>query len=125
MSAPGTALGILIASWGSKLLGARVFCISCSWMTGAQYLNTPFDWRFLGFTAAIAILSALLFGLTPALQASRLSPYLAMKIGSTRLARRRNSSQNLLIIAQVALSMTVLVGAGLLVRTIQKLMAQD
>jgi len=93
--------------------------------TDAQYLFLPFDLRFLGFTAMTGILSALLFGLAPALRASHLSPYLAMKIGPSGLTRRRQFSRSLLMIAQVALSMTVLVGAGLLVRTIQGLMAQD
>ena len=126
LSAVGTALGIVIAYWGSKLLIPAI-CTSIGGPVGtdAQFLFMPFDLRFLGFTAMIAILSALLFGLTPALRASHLAPYLAMKIGPTGLTRRRNSSQSLLIIGQVALSMTVLVGAGLLVRTIQRLMAQD
>ncbi len=126
LSAVGAALGTVIARWGSKLL---IPAISTS-MGGAvgmdgQYLYLPFDVRFLGFTAITTILSALLFGLAPALRASHLTPYLAMKIGPTGAASRRDSSRSWLIIAQVALSMTVLVGAGLLVRTIQRLMAQD
>jgi putative ABC transport system permease protein len=126
LSALGAAIGIVIARWGGKLLMTAI-CTSIGGPVGtdAQYLFLPFDLRFLGFTAVAAILSALLFGLAPALQASHLSPYLTMKIGPTGLTRRRGSSRSLLIIAQVALSMTVLVGAGLLVRTIQKLMAQD
>lgn len=123
LSTVGAALGIVIARWGSKPLITAISIPGS--VTDAQFLFMPFDLRFLGFTAMAAILSALLFGLTPALRASHLSPYLAMKIGPTGLTRRRNSSQSLLIIAQVALSMTVLVGAGLLVRTIQRLMAQD
>jgi predicted permease len=125
LSALGAAFGIVIARWGGKLLITAI-CTSMGGAVGdAQYLFLPFDIRFLGFTAMAAILSALLFGLAPALQASHLNPYLAMKIGPTGLTSRRDSSRSLLIIAQVALSMTVLVGAGLLVRTIQKLMAQD
>ena len=125
LSALGAAFGIVIARWGGKVLITTI-CTSMGGAVGdAQFLFLPFDVRFLGFTAMAAILSALLFGLAPALQASRLNPYLAMKIGPTGLTSRRDSSRSLLIIAQVALSMTVLVGAGLLVRTIQKLMAQD
>ena len=126
LSAGGTALGIVIARCGSKLLIPAISTSMGSFVeTDAQYLFLPFDLRFLGFTAMTGILSALLFGLAPALRASHLSPYLAMKIGPSGLARRRKFSRSLLIIAQVALSMTVLVGAGLLVRTIQGLMAQD
>jgi predicted permease len=125
LSALGASFGIVIARWGGKLLMSAI-CTSMGGPVGnAQYLFLPFDVRLLGFTAMTAIMSALLFGLAPALQASHLSPYLAMKIGPTGLTSRRDSSRSWLVIAQVALSMTVLVGAGLLVRTIQKLMAQD
>lgn len=126
LSVIGAALGVVIAHWGGKLL-ALAICMSMNGDMGTdgQSLNLPFDARFFWFPAMAAILSALLIGLAPALRASHLSPYLAMKSGPASLATRRDSSRSLLIVAQVALSMTVLVGAGLLVRTIQKLMAQD
>lgn len=121
LSVIGAALSIVIAHWGGKLL-ALAICISYG---GGQYLSLPFDARFFWFPAMAAILSALLIGLGPGLRAAQMTPYLAMKSGPASLAKRRDSSRSLLIVAQVALSMTVLVGAGLLVRTIQKLMAQD
>ena len=125
MSVIGAALGVVIAHWGGKLLAFAI----CTNMTGEMgtngNLNLPFDARFFWFPAMAAILSALLIGLGPGLRAAQMAPYLAMKSGPASLATRRDRSRSLLIIGQVALSMTVLVGAGLLVRTIQKLMAQD
>ena len=123
LSVIGAALGVAIAHWGAKLL-AFAICTSDDGPNG-QYLYLPFDARFFSFPATAAILSALLIGLGPALRAAQMAPYLAMKSGPASLATRRDSSRSLLIVAQVALSMTVLVGAGLLVRTTQKLLAQD
>ena len=119
----GAALGLVIAHWGGKLL-AFAICTSMSGPNG-QYLYLPFDARFFWFPAMAAILSALLIGLGPGLRAAQMAPYLVMKGGPASLGTRRDSSRSLLIVAQVALSMTVLVGAGLLVRTIQKLLAQE
>jgi putative ABC transport system permease protein len=123
LSVIGAALGLLIAHWGAKLL-AFAICTSEGGPNG-QYLYLPFDARFFWFPAMAAILSALLIGLGPGLRAAQTAPYLAMKSGPASLGTRRDSSRSLLIVAQVALSMTVLVGAGLLVRTIQKLLAQN
>jgi predicted permease len=125
MSILGAAWGVMIARWGSKLLVLAICTTMGGTVRDVQFLFLPFDLRFLAFAAMAAILCAVLFGLAPALQASSLSPYLAMKIGSAGRTARRDSSRSLLIVAQVALSMVVLVGAGLLVRTVQKLMAQD
>ena len=83
------------------------------------------DARFFWFPAIAAILSAVLIGLGPGLRAAQMAPYFAMKGGPASFGTRPDSSRSLLIVAQVALSMTVLVGAGLLVRTMQKLLAQD
>ncbi len=66
----------------------------------------------------------MLIGLGPGLRAAQMAPYLSMSGGPSSLGTRRQSSRALLIVAQVALSMTVLVGAGLMVRTMQKLLAQ-
>jgi putative ABC transport system permease protein len=123
LSVIGAVLGLVIAHSGGKLLAFSI-CTSEGGPNG-QYLYLPFDARFFWFPAMAAILSALLIGLGPGLRAAQMAPYLAMKSGPASLRTRRDSSRSLLIVAQVALSMTVLVGAGLLVRTIQKLLAQD
>lgn len=126
LTAIGTVLGVIIARWGSKLL-ALVICTSMNGFgaTHGQSLYFPFDARFVGFTAMAAIFSALLFGLAPAIRVANLAPYLAMKSGSAGLTSHRDTFRGMLISVQVALSMLVLVGAVLLVRTVQNLMAQD
>lgn len=123
LSVIGAALGLVIAHWGGKLL-AFAICTSEGGPNG-QYLYLPMDARFFWFPAMAAILSAVLIGLGPGLRAAQMAPYFAMKGGPASFGTRPDSSRSLLIVAQVALSMTVLVGAGLLVRTMQKLLAQD
>ena len=123
LSIIGAALGLVIAHWGGKLL-AFAICTSDAGPNG-QYLYLPFDARFFWFPAMATILSALLIGMGPGLRTAQMAPYLAMKGGRASLATSRDTSRALLVVAQVALSMTVLVGAGLLVRTLQKLLAQD
>jgi len=90
-------------------------------------LDNRLDLRALGFTLAISLLTGILFGLAPALSASRPDLVSALKDETTLLGKgvRRLSLRNLLVVAQVALSVIVLVGAGLCVRTLQKLQAID
>jgi predicted permease len=90
---------------------------------GSVTLNLGLDWRVLGFTAGVAILTCLLFGLMPALKATATPPIVAMKTGSRGVAggRERFSLRRVLVIAQVAMSMVLLVGAFLFVRSFQKL----
>ena len=87
----------------------------------------PLDLRLLAFTAGIAVLTCVLFGLLPALQASRTDPIEAMKTsgrgvagGGARLAVRRA-----LVVSQVALSLVLLVGALLFVRSLRNLVTLD
>jgi macrolide transport system ATP-binding/permease protein len=90
-------------------------------------LDNRLDWRVLGFTLAISLLTGILFGLAPALSASRPDLVSALKDETTLLGNRmrRLSLRNLLVVAQVALSLIVLVGAGLCVRSLQNLQAID
>ncbi len=75
------------------------------------------DWRILGFAAAVATLTGVLFGLVPALQATKTR---VVPSGQTNSAgRARIFIPRLLVVAQMALSIVLLVGAGLLVRTLQ------
>jgi predicted permease len=90
-------------------------------------LDNRFDWRVLGFTLAVSLLTGVLFGLAPALSASRPDLVTALKDESSLLGKRvrRLSLRNLLVVGQAALSVIVLVGAGLCVRSLQKLQAID
>ncbi len=86
------------------------------------------DAPVLLFAAAICLLSSLFFGLGPALRSSRVAPSDVLRAGATAVRARspwRRGGSRLLIVAQVALSLLLVMGAGLLVRTFQELRAVD
>jgi predicted permease len=122
LSAMGASLGLLFARWGTDaLLGflpqGRALEIS---------IFGP-DLRMLGFTLGVTLLSALLFGLVPALQATRSNLIPALKNDTVVAVGgvRRWELGRLLVIAQVALSLTLLVGAGLFARSLRNLKMVD
>ena len=82
------------------------------------------DWRVLGFTAVLATLTALLFGLIPAFRASSLAPSDAMKAGSPRMGGVREGSKlrRGLVISQVGLSLVLVTGSVLFARTFTNLL---
>ena len=82
------------------------------------------DWRVLVFTLAISLIAGVLFGLAPALQLSRadLNSVLRDESRSSSGSRRAANSQNVLVVAQVALSMILLIGSGLLLRSFARLL---
>jgi len=82
------------------------------------------DWRVLLFTLTISLASGVLFGLAPAAQLSRadLNSVLRDDSRAASGSRRSASSQNLLVVAQVALSMILLIGSGLLIRSFARLL---
>jgi len=118
----GTALGALVA----RTLSRALIAFLGRGDTG-MFLGLGMDGRVLGFTAGIALLTCLLFGLAPALRATRIAPAAAMRAGGRGLTggRDRLSLRNALVVAQVALSMVLLVGALLFTGSLRKLMAVD
>ncbi|MGH9934684.1 MAG: ABC transporter permease, partial [Blastocatellia bacterium] len=90
-------------------------------------LDNRFDLRVLGFTLAISLLTGILFGLAPALIASRPDLVSALKEDATVFGKkvRHLNLRNLLVVGQVAVSVIVLVGAGLCVRSLRNLNAID
>lgn len=114
----GGALGLLLSRWMSELLVALV----ASGRNGIE-LSLGVNGRVLFFTAGVALLTGLLFGLAPAFSATRMSLTAALKEGGagSRLGARRSRLARALVSAQVALSLVLLVGAGLFLRTLQKL----
>ena len=91
------------------------------------FVGLPMDWRVLGFTAGIAVLTCLLFGLVPALRATGVAPANVMRTSGRGLTagREKFSLRRLLVVAQVAMSLVLLAGALLFVRSLQKLLAID
>jgi predicted permease len=119
----GAAAGIVLAQWADTLLLQMVSRASTG--RGAVQINLRPDARMLAFTLGIAVLSAILFGLIPALRATRLdlSPILKSTSSGTtgENASRRLPATKVLVIAQVAISLILLVAAGLFVHSLSKL----
>jgi predicted permease len=120
----GGALGLLFAAWGSSLL---VRLVSEGPMALSIYLSP--DLRILAFTTAVSLLTGILFGVAPAFQATRvdLTPALKEKGGHSTSRKQARSLpwDKLLVVAQVALSLLLLIGAGLFVSSLQKLKSLD
>jgi predicted permease len=119
----GAGLGVALAYWSSRALLA--FAASSTGRPTA--ISADLDWRVLGFTIVISLLTGVLFGLAPALKSMRvdLTPTLKSSMSRSHGRASRFRSGNLLVVAQVALTMVVLMGAGLLVHTLQNLRSID
>jgi putative ABC transport system permease protein len=117
LSAVGAALGLLVAQWGSRLLVRQL-----STQTNTVFLDLTLDWRVLLFTSAVTILTALLFGTVPAFRAAGVAPMDALKEhGRGTSSESRVSLASGLVVAQVALSVVLVVAAGLFMRTFSSL----
>jgi predicted permease len=115
----GGIAGSLLAIWGVRLL--------VELLRSDTSLPLAPDWRVLAFTVTVSLLTGIVFGLAPALQTLRVrvSPTLKDAIRATPGPGSRFAWGKGLIAGQVALSLLVLFSAGLLVRSLQKLMTQD
>ena len=107
LSSAGTTAGLLLAAWGSRALVAQL-----STMFDRIVLDVPLDWRVLAFSASATMTTALLFGAAPAFRTSRAALGESVKTG----VRIRGG----LVAAQVALSLVLVVAAGLLIRTFDR-----
>jgi predicted permease len=123
LSALGGLVGLVFAFWGSTVL--------VSMMQTGQYpiiLDLHPDLKVLSFNAALCLLTGLLFGLAPALRATTrvdLTPSLKQSAANLEHRRERLSLTKTLVISQVALSLVLLFGAGLFVRTLVNLVTLD
>jgi predicted permease len=122
LSSAGALAGILFARWGTTLLVRYI-----STAKNAVFLDLSLDGRVLGFTATVAVLTGLMFGVLPAIRCTRVSLPSAMKgsqaLESERPARFR--TRQWIVASQVALSLVLLVAAGLLLRSFAKLARLD
>jgi predicted permease len=117
ISLAGALLGLVFARWGAALL---VRTISTDDTPIA--LDIGIDWTILAFTALVAMTTALLFGTVPALRATRVQPNDALKEqGRSVVGESRFGFSSGMVVLQVALSLVLVVGAGLFVRTFTSL----
>jgi putative ABC transport system permease protein len=121
MAVMSGALGIFLGYLGTRFLA------TFTQTNLPQVADIPMDLRVLSFTVAISVLSGILFGLTPSLQLSRpnLGSTLSDEGRSSTGSRQRNRVRSILVAAQVALSMVLLIGSGLLIRSFMRLRMVD
>jgi predicted permease len=121
----GAAVGLLVAMWGTAALMRYASPVSA-----APPLDTAFDGPVLLFTVGLSIVTALVFGLVPAVRATRMELASALRtqgrgvMGASR-GRGRYTLGKVLVVVQVALSLLLLVGTGMLVRSMQRLEGAD
>ena len=124
LSLAGGALGVLLAQWGVRALQALFTTDSDQ---AFPFVVGP-DWRVFAFTLAVSVFTGLLFGIAPAMRGTQVDLAAALQGGASTpqaIAGRGLHLRGALVVAQVALSIIVLVGAGLMVRTLQDLRAVD
>ena len=122
----GGAVGVALAFWGMRLL-TQLLANGQDGFT----LRAELNWPVMGFTAGISVVTGIVFGLAPAIQATRFSIFPALK--GTRATdvevaprwRFRPGLSQLLVVAQVALSLVLLVGAALFASTVSNLRSTE
>ncbi|HEX7297307.1 MAG TPA: ABC transporter permease, partial [Pyrinomonadaceae bacterium] len=116
LSCVGGGVGLLLAIWMIKLL------LAFKPPTEVPLtLDITVDWRVLLFSLVTSILTGAIFGLAPALQATRPGLVTALKESAKQGGARRSRLRSVLVVVQIALSLVVLISGGLVVRTMQQL----
>lgn len=113
LAATGGVLGVLLAAWCKDLLR--------EWLPLTNVpaeMAVPMDWRVLAFAVGVCGLTTIVFGLFPALQTTRVDVISALRDGTRQQSGRRSLLSRALVVVQVALSVVVLVGAGLFLRSL-------
>ena len=121
----GGALGLLIAVWGVEGLASGIPESFSKFIPGWHKLGI--DKTALVFTLIISVFTALLFGLLPALQATKVNLNEALKEGGKGYSGRstRNRTRSVLVVSEVALSMILLISAGLMIRSFVEVLRSD
>ncbi len=122
LSCTGAALGVLFARWGCAILVRLI-----SSPRNPVFLQFSVDTRVLGFTAVIAVLTGIMFGILPALRSTRVSLSSTMKGGQQDDAPGRAHFRlgRWIVAGQVALSLVLVIVAGLFLRSFNKLLTLD
>ena len=113
LAAIGGFAGMLIARWGQVLLPPPVGT------------TVPADWQVAAFTAAMTALAGMVFGIAPALRATRLDVGTTLKDNTRSVAGAGTVLSKALLVVQVSISLLLLVGAGLFLRTLDNLQSVD
>ncbi|HJP93201.1 MAG TPA: ABC transporter permease [Pyrinomonadaceae bacterium] len=121
LSLLGGMLGVLVAWWGTKALAA----LSPPALIDLNLVNVSLP--VLGFTLGLSLITGIVFGLVPALEATRFDLHGSLKEGGKNVGGTAGSHhlRNLFVVTQVALALVLLVGAGLLVKSLNRLQAVD
>jgi predicted permease len=106
-------LGILAGRWGQHLL------------PGTLGRASPLDWRVLAFVIAVTTMTGVVFGIAPALRTTRMDVNFTLKEHTRTVAGSRSLFGRALVVAQVAISLVLLIGAGLFLRTLDNLRRVD
>lgn len=114
----GGALGMLVATWAQQLL------VSFAPENLPRLADVTLDWRIASFAFVATIVVGILFGLTPALQSSRPELNADLKDGG-RTGTSRTGMRNAMVVAQVALALVLLIGAGLMLTSFSRLRSVD
>ena len=125
MSAVGGALGLLVGFAGIRALSAVSTAGLSRLGEGGALLGV--DWRVIAFTVSVSIVTVILSGLLPALITSRADPNSVLKhaSGLSTTGHGKHRSRSILVVAEVALAVVLLIGAGLLIKTTAALNATD
>lgn len=110
----GGAVGLVLAIWGTRAIVAA----SPSGLLSAQ--GVELNLRILLFTAALSLLTGILFGIIPALKAARVDVQETLKEGGRGATAGHQRAQSVLVVSEVALALTLLAGAGLLIRSLDR-----
>ncbi|HKR60792.1 MAG TPA: ABC transporter permease, partial [Pyrinomonadaceae bacterium] len=121
LSVIGGVLGLGLAYWGTSLVSAAGSQIN------PMFQNIQLDTRVLFFTLGISLLTGLIFGLAPALQVSNPNLTESLKEGGrgSGTGGSRNRLRSALVVAEIAMTLVLLVCAGLLIRTVMRLRSVD
>jgi len=121
LSLIGGAFGLLLAWWGTRAL------IALSPPALMDLHNVAVNLPVLGFTFALTLLTGIVFGLVPALEAARFDLNDALKEGSKNIGGGSSSHRlrNIFVVTQVALALVLLVGAGLFMKSLSRLRSVD
>jgi putative ABC transport system permease protein len=121
LSLSGGALGLLLALWWSDLL------VALGKEDIPRAVHVALDWRVLGFTLLVSIITGLVFGVVPAIHSSRTDLTESLKEGGRGSGdgARRNRVRNLLVMSELAIAVVLLVGAGLLIQSLWRLQHVD